>query len=135
MPGNEAYWSLVTGYLVHQAERARRWEDAEWLQRKRVDWTRQRAATALAKSTHTGDASDRYNVGSLGSSLHELSGIQREQGLAICVEGYREALSLAESTRDPQHAASCAFNLGHAYKNLDEIRDLALAEEWYRRSF
>src|SRR5262249_31094392 len=25
-------------------------------------------------------------------------------------------------------------NLGHAYKNLDGIRDLALSEQWYRRS-
>src|SRR5262249_42582465 len=56
------------------------------------------------------------------------------QGSAVCVNGYREALSLTEKIGDTQAAAILAFNLGHAYKNLDGIRDLALSEQWYRRS-
>jgi tetratricopeptide (TPR) repeat protein len=55
--------------------------------------------------------------------------------LAACLEGYREAFYLEEQIPDTQAAALCAFNLGHAYKDLAEIRDLALAERWYGRSF
>jgi tetratricopeptide (TPR) repeat protein len=66
--------------------------------------------------------------------LHQLSEIQREQGSANCVDGYLEALSLAEQIQDSQAAAVCAFNLGHAYEGLPGIRDLALAEGWYQRS-
>jgi tetratricopeptide (TPR) repeat protein len=66
--------------------------------------------------------------------LHELSEIQREQGAAKSVDGYLEALSLAEQIQNSQAAATCAFNLGHAYEDLPGIRDLALAERWYQRS-
>jgi hypothetical protein len=30
--------------------------------------------------------------------------------------------------------ATCAFNLGHAYKDLPALRDLSQTEQWYRRS-
>ncbi|MBK6325232.1 MAG: tetratricopeptide repeat protein [Chloroflexi bacterium] len=35
---------------------------------------------------------------------------------------------------EPPAAAVAAFNLGHAYKNLPALRDLAAAEQWYGRS-
>jgi tetratricopeptide (TPR) repeat protein len=43
-------------------------------------------------------------------------------------------LSLLEQIPDAHAAAVCAFNLGHAYTTLPEIRDLALAERWYGHS-
>jgi tetratricopeptide (TPR) repeat protein len=80
------------------------------------------------------DAGEKNLVRTLAVSLHELSEIQRGQGSVTCEGGYREALSLAESIQDSQASADCAFNLGHAYKDLGAIRDLAVAEQWYQRS-
>src|SRR5258708_298625 len=68
------------------------------------------------------------------AALHELAETRRERELARCVDDYREALSLAEVVGDTQAAATCAFNLGNAFKNLPQIRDLSLAEQWYYRS-
>lgn len=134
LPGREAEWSLVTGYRVPLARRARRWEEAERLQSVDMDWSRQRVVPILAKPAQAWDAKERNAVRTLAASLHGLSEIQRGRGSAACVRGYEEALALAEQIGDTQAAAVCAFNLGHAYKNLDAIRDLALAEQWYQRS-
>ncbi|MFL9829220.1 hypothetical protein, partial [Rhodoplanes sp. SY1] len=51
------------------------------------------------------------------------------------MDSYREALDLAETIGDATRQATCAFNLGHAYKNIAEIRDLDVAERWYRYDF
>src|SRR5262249_13071552 len=79
-------------------------------------------------------AEEKTDLRTLAVALQDLSSIQQGQGSAVCVSGYREALSLTEKIGDTQAAAILAFNLGHAYKNLDGIRDLALSEQWYRRS-
>jgi tetratricopeptide (TPR) repeat protein len=50
------------------------------------------------------------------------------------VATYKEALELLERIGDQAAAAICAFNLGHAYKDLPAHRDLSEAERWYRRS-
>jgi tetratricopeptide (TPR) repeat protein len=134
LPGKDADWSLVTQYRVHLAENARQWDRAERLQRQRVSWNRQRAAAILAKPQQAWTEDEKNAVRTLATSLHGLSEIQREQGSAECVHGYREALSHAEQIQDSQGAAACAANLGHAYEDLPGIRDLALAERWYQRS-
>ncbi|HEY1757480.1 MAG TPA: tetratricopeptide repeat protein [Bryobacteraceae bacterium] len=135
LPGRETEWTAVTQYRVWLEREARRWERAEALQKLDVDWHRRDAAATLAKPAGTwGDGGKRI-VRGLSVSLHELSEIQREQGSADCVKGYLESLALAESIADSQSAAVSAFNLGTAMKDLDGIRDLDAAEQWYRRSF
>jgi len=76
----------------------------------------------------------KNSVRSLGGSLQDRAHIQRDEGSAACVEGYKEALSLVEQIGDAQAAAACAFNLGRAHADLADIRDLCTAEHWYRRS-
>jgi tetratricopeptide (TPR) repeat protein len=134
LPGKEERWSLVTSYRVRLARNARQWDQAERLQSVDVSWNRQRAAAILAKPPQAWTAREKNAVRTLAASLHELSEIQREQESATCVDGYLEAISLAELVSDSQVAAACAFNLGHAYMRLPGIRDLALAEGRYRRS-
>ena len=134
LPGKEEGWSLVTYYRVLLAEDARQWDKAERLQSQRVSWDRQRVTPILAKPPQAWTADEKNDVRTLSSSLHEQSEIQRGQGSAMCVDGYLEALSLAEQIQETQGAATCAFNLGHAYGALLGIRDLALAERWYQRS-
>jgi hypothetical protein len=133
LPGEEEEWSLVTRYRVLLAENARQWDRAERLQSVDVGWNRQNAAAILAKPPQARTAREKNAVRTLASSLHELSEIQREQDSAKCVDGYLEAISLAEQIQDSQGAAACAFNLGHAYEDLPGIRDLVLAERWYQR--
>jgi len=135
LPGMEVWWSVVTGYRVWLARAARQWEDAERLQKFRVDSHRGRTAPVLEKPIGHWSAEEKNAIRSLGVSLHDLSEIQRERGLPICVDGYQEALSLAESIQDLQVVAVAAFNLGKAYDELPEISDLGLAERWYLRSF
>jgi hypothetical protein len=77
---------------------------------------------------------DRNAIRSLAASLHELGEIQRERREPDCVASYEESLDLAEQIGDRAGAATCAFNLGNAYKNIPAIRDLDQAERAYRRS-
>lgn len=134
LPGREEKWSLITEYRVLLAEKARQWPEAERLQRLRVDWNHRRAEAALAISPELLDAAQRNAVRTLEASLHELGEIQREIGEAACVEAYEASLNLAEQIGDQAGAATCAFNLGHAYMTLPALRDLEQAEHWYQRS-
>ena len=77
---------------------------------------------------------DRNAIRSLAASLHELGQIERERQEPGCIASYEESLDLAEWIGDHAGAASCAFNLGTAYKNIPAIRDLDQAESCYRRS-
>jgi tetratricopeptide (TPR) repeat protein len=118
---------------VHLAQESRQWAEAERLQRLRVDWARQRAAAALARPTAALASNERNAIRTLAASLHELGDIQREQEQPDCVNSYQEAAELLERIDDQAAAAVAAFNLGHAYKDIPALRDLAQAEHWYRR--
>jgi tetratricopeptide (TPR) repeat protein len=51
------------------------------------------------------------------------------------VNSYQESYELALRIGNQPLAASCAFNLGQAYdSDMFTLRDLAQAEQWYRRS-
>jgi tetratricopeptide (TPR) repeat protein len=133
LPGKEEEWIPVTEYLVRLAREERDWKSAGRLQGLKVDRDRLLTTGILAKPQQIWTATEKASVRKLAVSLEARSHIQREQGSAACVDGYEEAFSLAERIADSQEAAVCAFNLGHAYLLLAEIRDLAMAEHWYRR--
>jgi tetratricopeptide (TPR) repeat protein len=134
LAGREEQWSDVTQYRVRLAEKARQWAEAERLQRARLEWDRQRAALALAVPPNALDGVQRGAIRSLAASLHTLGEIQRELGQAECVKQYEESLELSERIGEKAGAAFCAFSLGHAYKDIQALRDFAQAERWYRRS-
>src|SRR5206468_9122597 len=77
---------------------------------------------------------ERNAIRTLAVSLHDLGQIRRELGRAECVSAYEEALELSERISERAVAAICAFNLGHAFKDLPDLRDLDQAERWYLRS-
>lgn len=134
LAGREDAWSVVTEYRVLLAEEEHNWVVAERLQRVRVDWNRQRAQPALAVTPGRRDAMQRNAIRTLAASLHELAEIQREQGTPACAATYREALDLADAIGDTAAQAACAFNLGHAYEDIAELRNLDEAEHWCRKS-
>jgi hypothetical protein len=134
LPGREEQWSLVTEYRVRLAEEARRWAEAERLQRALVSWCRERAAEALARPEGELDDAARNRIRTLAVSLSNLGDILREMDDPACVKAYEEDFRLSKRIGDEPGAAVTAFNLGHAYKDLPALRDLDEAEAWYRRS-
>jgi tetratricopeptide (TPR) repeat protein len=89
---------------------------------------RDRLAAVLQRLTDR----DRDQIRALASSLHHLGVIQHRRGESACVEIYAEAHGLAAEIVDRAGAVACAFNLGTAFKDLSDIRDLDLAEYFYR---
>ena len=81
------------------AQEARQWAQAERLKRAQVEWTRQRAAPALAEvgrgvRPDALDGAGRNAIRTLAVSLEQLAIILREQGKAECVTPSEEAISL-----------------------------------------
>ncbi len=135
-PGREAQWWLVTEYRVRLLREERQWGEAARLQGLQVDYQRRQAAPLLTQPPAQLNAGERNRLRSLAVSLHALGQLQREQGAADCVDSYREAMQLFEEIGEQAGAATCAFNVGHAYMGdeVPALRDLAQAEGWYRRS-
>lgn len=134
LPGQENQWSLVTNYRMRLALEERQWGEAERLQNALVDWGRWRATPALARPAEKLDIGERHAIQTLALFLHDLGQIRRELGRAECVAAYKEALKLDEQIGERIAASICAFNLGHAYKDLAALRDLNQAERWYQKS-
>ncbi|MCC2111468.1 MAG: CHAT domain-containing protein [Hyphomicrobiales bacterium] len=134
-PGREGEWNIFTEYCVRLARQARELPRAERLQRKRVEWNRNRAGEALATPPEYRDAKQKNDIRNLAASLHELGEIQRESGDSECVASYRESFELAGSIGDRPGQAVCAFNLGIAYMDIDSICDFDRAEHWLSQSF
>ena len=134
LPGRQDQWSVVTQYRVGLAQQERDWPTAQALQQVLVDWARKRAGTLVDQDPQTLTDRERNTVRTLGATIHELAQIQREQGLAECVDNYKEDFRLAKQIGDQSGAAVDAFNLGHAYEEISSIRDLKQVEHWYQRS-
>lgn len=134
LEGLEEEWDLITEYRVLLAEEARQWSLAERLQLKTVEWTRQRTASFLSMSLDSLNPVQRNAIRTLGASLHELGEIQREQESAECLKSYQESLQLFERIEQRMGAATCAFNISNAYRNIPGIRNLAEAEQWTKRA-
>jgi tetratricopeptide (TPR) repeat protein len=134
LAGREDQWSFVMGYRVRLAQEERKLREAERLEKLVVAWNKARAAPLLAQPPETLDATQRNLINSFASSLHELGEIQRERGRSECVANYKESLHLAEQIGVQHGAAACALNLGHAYKDLTDIRNLFESERWYQHS-
>jgi tetratricopeptide (TPR) repeat protein len=118
----EESWSLLLQSHVRLARQERRFDDAERLERLRLEVARRRARREPE------GVRDR----NLATSLHELAEIQRERGDTGCIETYKEAFKLLEATGDRHLAAACSLNLGHAYEELHN--DIDRAEAWYLRA-
>src|ERR1017187_591636 len=122
VPGREEDCGIVSDYRVQLACDARQLDQAESLQRRRVEWSRSHAREVAPNSVRT-----------LGGSLHQLGEIQREMGRPECVKAYLEAFDLATRLRDNPAAAVAAFNLGHGRGGVVPIIDLDKAERWVHK--
>jgi tetratricopeptide (TPR) repeat protein len=134
LAGREDQWSLATEYRVRLVMEERNWAEAERLQQLAIDWNRQRARSALAAAPDRRDARQRHAIDALATSLQLLAHIQLEQGSPTCAATFREALDLASAIGDTVGQTVYAFNLGHVYKDIADLRNLDEAERWYRKS-
>jgi tetratricopeptide (TPR) repeat protein len=81
------------------------------------------------------DHAQRHTLRSLAVSVEMLGHLQREQGVAACVDSYQEAMEIFERIGAQAGVAIIALNLGQVYSgDVPALRDLALAEQWCRRS-
>src|ERR1700679_264614 len=133
-PGREEEWGVVNQYRVRLAQEARQWSEADRLQQTVVRWGREQAVAALALPMETLVAAPRNTIRTLRVSLTTLGHIQCERGQSDCIATFTEAAEMAKRMGDRDGEAAVAFNLGHTYKNLPAVRNLAEAEQWYRRS-
>jgi tetratricopeptide (TPR) repeat protein len=133
LPGREEQWSIVVDYLVELARHGRDWATAQRLQTTRVAFNREWAAEALATPPDQVNPLQHNQIRTLSVSLEALGSILREQGRADCLDHYLEGADLARRIGDRREEGNIAFNLGHAYLEIAELRDLDLAEHWYRR--
>ncbi len=132
--GRAEQWPFVMQYRVQILQESREWAAAERVFRVVVTDFRQQATPLLDVPPEQLDANQRNTLRSLASALHTLGQIQREQDAEACVASYQESYNLALRIGEYAVAATCAFNLGHAYKDIPALRNLAKAEQWYRRS-
>jgi tetratricopeptide (TPR) repeat protein len=134
LAGREQYWGMVTHYRVDLAEEELDRAEAERLLRVSVDWHRQSAQPALAVTPDRWDKKQHEKIQALSISLQRVAKIQLSQGNPICAATFREALDLANAIGDTTGQGIIAFNLGHVYKNVADLRNLDEAEGWYRKS-
>ncbi len=131
--GQEQQWNFVTNFRVQIALEERQWIEAEKLQRMSVKWNRQVVDNGVA-GTNILNSSEREALKSLASSLDLLGVILRDQGRNGCIEYHEEAIMLSQQINEQQQEAIATFNLGLAYVEISDLRDLKKAESCYRRS-
>jgi tetratricopeptide (TPR) repeat protein len=130
----EEDWSIVTGYRIKLAKREKQWEQVEQLLKVKLDWEHKAATSAIALSPKVLDNKQRNKICTLALSLGQFSDFLREQGKSDCVRFYKEGIQLCQRITEPQLEAILTFNLGHAFKDISNLRSLEQAEQCYLRS-
>ncbi|HXQ34078.1 MAG TPA: hypothetical protein VN843_08705, partial [Anaerolineales bacterium] len=80
------------------------------------------------------DWSQRKRLTNLAGALCQLGDFRAEVGNASCVVDYQKAIAIFKRAGENSGEAMAEWNLGNAYKDLSQIRDLEAAESAYKRS-
>jgi tetratricopeptide (TPR) repeat protein len=132
--GREDHWMHVNESRVFVALEDRNWAEAERLQRLAVKRARIVAQAALELAPESWSELQQHQVRSLAVSVETLGIILREQGNKSCSRLLQEATEYYRSLGAVHEEGVCASNLGDAYLEIDDMRDLDEAERWYRKS-
>ena len=134
MPGREEPWGSYARYRVMVAVGDRDWNVATRLMGPLVAWRREQAAAAVA--TPDDEMTDRQRAQIRDQIRSELTmgEVLREQGDPACVGYYQEAMALCQRIGDRGDEGTVAYNLAHAYLDIDELRDFDRAESLYRHA-
>ena len=126
-------WSFFAGLRVEALHTSNDYDEAITLQEELVQSKRRAASKALGALSKRPDRlkrGEREALAPLGVALERLGGLLRDKGDAVCGKPLEEALRIALCV-DAKAVATCAMNLGHAYKDIEELRDLDRSEEMY----
>lgn len=134
IPGREEQWPLMAQFRVRLAQSERKYAKALRIQTTLVEFRRQRAGPFLEFEPSAWNASQRNDIRSLESSLGDLADIQRHLSSSDCIKSYRECLSLSERIGEARTAAIRGYNLGLAYKDIAEVKDLDEAARSFKHA-
>ena len=132
----EEDYLVVMGYLVSLATR---YEfdstKAITLQKKLSEYCRKKAARIIELASDTPlDRTQHYLLHTFAVSLSELATLKKRAGDSACILDYKEAIATYERVGSRSSEAVTQWNLGNAYKDLPDVRDLNAAESAYSRS-
>ena len=114
---------------------ARRWDEAERLQRATdVEWNRRAAAAALATPAESLDAAGRNRVRTLAVSLEQLGRSCASRARRSALAHTRRATSSRYASATGRRRRSPPSTWASAYMDIPALRDLDAAERWYQRS-
>ncbi|CAK0761121.1 hypothetical protein CCP3SC1_340021 [Gammaproteobacteria bacterium] len=133
-PDREEYWGQITDYRVELASWFEDWPQAERLQQLRIDWDRRRAAGLLDRPPESLDDGAHTRIQNLALSILKLGHLLRKQEKADCLHPFQVALELNERVGNYRGTAIIAFQLGLAYQDLPNLRDLDKAKYWYQKA-
>jgi tetratricopeptide (TPR) repeat protein len=132
--GRSRYWQVILDHHVRLSMEAKDWPEAERLARLMLQTDQSHAKRILKRKPHSTKARDKMTLRDFATSLGRVGDILRDRGNPSCLTFYEEAISLYRRIGYVSGEAARAFNMGHAYKNLDSIKNLDKAEVWYKKS-
>lgn len=128
LSGREDDWNLVTEYRAKLAIRSWQLDKGLRLQKKLVEWNREKSGLALAREQHELDGEGRNRIRNYIVSLGDLARIQMKMCDTGCIRSYEEAIEKCKKYGFRTEAAAYYRNMGEAYRNLAEIQNLDKAE-------
>jgi tetratricopeptide (TPR) repeat protein len=123
LTGRELAWSFIVKWQVDIARRYRRYDEAERLQRLRVDFDRKTCAEYLAREFKSLKPSEVERLHSFAVSTDLLGTILQDRQSPTCLEFFQESIDLSRRIGDRQMEALVEQHLGYAYRDLEEIQD------------
>jgi tetratricopeptide (TPR) repeat protein len=133
-PGAEHLYGFITEYRFRIAASTRDWDTALRLQHKAIVWEREQAAAALATPPAQLREDARLHIRSLAVTLQNLGNILLLKNDPDCLQHWQEAIELFRRINATREESGLQLNIGNAYKNLPQLRDLDLAEQAYQAS-
>ena len=122
--GYEDEWGTLTEWRIRLARDKLDLEEAKKLTQMRVNAYRQRAEKSSEPDT----------IRNLAICIYEMGQIKREMRNSDCVQDYVEAIKWADKINDTEIIAKCYLNLGNSYIYLEDIQNLELSEDYFRKS-
>jgi tetratricopeptide (TPR) repeat protein len=134
LAGRDDLWRIVGECRGEIALQEGELAEAERMQQVCVDWDLQRAQPAFQATSEGRDEELRHVARTLGASKQSLAYIQRQRRNPSCAANLRDALEYARAIGDTLGQATSAYNLGHVYIEIPELRNLDEAEGWFLKS-
>jgi tetratricopeptide (TPR) repeat protein len=132
-PGLEEGWRNLMGWRASSLRELRHFDEAGRIFEQLLKSSRL-ATAAYVDADREWTDEERSVIYDLGQDLFSYGTLQWESRDPSCIASLTEAFRLFEKSGNQKNLESCAFHLGHAYMDIETIRDFSKAEDWYRKS-